>query len=162
MRYGDPLKRINPVNPVCKVIDCKNKYHCKDFCATHYKRWVQTGNPLMTPSGREIVGGTKRSIRTVSGKSVTSFGYILLTKEAAGGHPNSQANGRILEHILVMAEYLGRPLYEHENVHHLNGVRSDNRIENLELWSKSQPPGQRVKDKIAWAREILATYGESW
>lgn len=43
-------------------------------------------------------------------------------------------------------------------VHHKNGNRSDNRPENLELWSKSQPPGQQVEDKVRWAREILERY----
>lgn len=57
-----------------------------------------------------------------------------------------------------MEEYLGRPLEAKENVHHINGVRNDNRIENLELWSTSQPAGQRAIDKLDWAREIIAKY----
>lgn len=47
---------------------------------------------------------------------------------------------------------------EHETVHHKNGDRGDNRLTNLELWSSSQPAGQRIEDKVAWAKEILALY----
>lgn len=61
-------------------------------------------------------------------------------------------------HTIAMEEHIGRELLIHENVHHINGVRDDNRIENLELWTKPQPSGIRASDALEWAKEIIKLY----
>ncbi len=87
----------------------------------------------------------------------TTQGYIVVS---APHHPKvvDRHSKRVFEHIIIMENVLKRYLLPNENVHHKNGIRDDNRPENLELWIKSQPAGQRVSDIVAWAIEILNIY----
>lgn len=130
----------------CIEPDCERVVIARGWCSGHYQRWQK---------------GLKRTgpVRTKTGQPwVNHSGYIVRYMPE---HPNAnKGNGTVMDHTVVMVEHLGRPLLPHENAHHKNGDRKDNRIENLELWSTSQPPGQRVQDKVTWAKEILALYGE--
>jgi len=101
---------------------------------------------------QQLANGVLKPIR----KKTRADGTGTINKD---GYVSIGSNGLYeLEHRLVMAGLLGRPLYPNENVHHINGVKDDNSPENLELWVTSQPSGQRPEDLIQWAKEILERY----
>lgn len=104
------------------------------------------------------------------GRYVNAEGYVLLDKRWSDREPsravrasgyvllNRRRHGRVLEHRYVMEQQLGRPLLADETVHHINGIKSDNRPENLELWVSNHPKGQRVEDIVTWAEQMLQRY----
>lgn len=143
--HGDPLYRPRWYkDQPCTVRGCKNLQRYEGYCSKHQQRLKKHGDP------------TIRLIAETGSGTISRQGYRRVYKP---GHPGATKTGWMLEHRLVMAEMLGRALLSDEVVHHKNGNRLDNRPENLELWLKSQPPGQRVMDQLTWARQIIAQYG---
>lgn len=99
-----------------------NEYYMK-FCGYHWGRLT-----------------SKAGCRGIERK-IDDHGYVMVRLEEHGQ--------LVPEHRIVLAEKLGRPLVKYyEIVHHKNGIRHDNRPENLELWVKSHPSGQRASDLI--------------
>jgi hypothetical protein len=156
-RHGDPLKgeiirRITPKE--CSVNGCAKQVLAKEMCKLHYKRVKLTGNHGPVES---------TVVRYKYGTRLSSYGYVMVPDPKFNIRPTTIAGSKkrdIGQHRLVMEEYLGRMLVAGENVHHKNGDKSDNRLENLELWSNSQPAGQRVIDKVKWAKQILELYSK--
>lgn len=136
--HGD-LNKGRPSTRLCGIEGCTNKHLAKNMCAAHYQNDWLYGNPVE----RERLNGFY--VR----------GYVTLYLP---GHPLARKGGLVAEHRLVMSEHIGRLLTKKENVHHINGDKTDNRIENLELWNTSQPSGQRIEDKVKYAIEILEQY----
>lgn len=147
-KYGDPLQlrtRAYGSELPCTVEGCEKKQAARGWCKTHWKRWRIHGDPN-TMKFRPYGSGT-----------INEQGYKLIKMP---DHPNANVNGYIHEHRLVMSNHLGRTLLPGENVHHINGNRQDNRLENLELWVTMQPSGQRPEELVEWAKEILRRYGD--
>lgn len=108
--------------------------------------WAVLRDPIRNPAGirREASAAKQFKSRGGGGLFKGASGYMY--RYLPAGHKfigMADAKRIVKEHRLVMAQQLGRPLSPIENVHHLNGVRDDNRPENLELWHTTQPKGIR-------------------
>ena len=115
--------------PRCLVDACQvAREHADGLCRSHHKRALRDGHPGDDSLSRQHRNG------------LNDQGYRIV----------STPSGRKLEHRHVVEQHLGRYLWAFENVHHKNGLRADNRIDNLELWVTSQPSGQRPEDLAAW------------
>jgi len=106
----------------CSVVGCSAWAKMRRLCPKHYVRLMRHGSTDSLHTGRRL----------------NDQGYVMLKDWA---HPRTGANGYVREHDVVMEGYLRRYLKDDERVHHINGDRADNEVQNLVLFS---PPGKHT------------------
>lgn len=104
--------RLNNKNPLCCSNACRGTYISKH----------------KNPSYKTRFKPKESHWNWRGGKTESTNGYVMVNMP---DHPFCNSRGYVPEHRLVMETYLGRLLKQTEQVHHINGIRSDNRIENL-------------------------------
>lgn len=132
-----PVRKRRNARMDCGFPGCDRPFRARNYCDSHYRQ-MRDGVPLteLPPIGYRKRGAYRWL--------VNADGYVYRRS------PSSTSKDREFQHRLVMEEVLGRPLRKWENVHHINGIRHDNRPENLELWITPQPCGQRAEDLAKW------------
>lgn len=125
--------------------------------------WVKIGK--MT-RGRKLSRETKEKIRQkhTGLRKRTDYEFGGHEKQRADGyisvyvpdHPNSTKEGYVMKHILIMERNIGRYLRKGECVHHINKIKSDNRIENLKLMTLSEHMSMHMKERHELRRKLNA------
>jgi hypothetical protein len=146
LKYGDPLAyAAKRTGLPCRTEGCHGTSVARGLCNPCYSYWREHGD------GESRIEAAAKRCRP----KIDDQGYVLVY---APNHKNARKSKRVPQHRLVMADYLGRALRKNESVHHINGNKADNRLDNLELWVTAQPRGQRPQDLVEYAKKILRTY----
>jgi hypothetical protein len=145
----DPYRARSYKGVTCKIPGCTTPARSLSMCQHHYE---QSRAGLIDLDGNKLREPKNKGPRNGKDRWEGGRGYVRV--RAPKGYPNADAYGFVLEHRLVMEHRLGRYLNEWEVVHHKNGIRGDNRIENLELLDgrdpyKPHPPAHNFDLKTA-------------
>lgn len=147
--YYDARQRYRGVENKC--LWCGKLFPVKEVVAKEPGKGLYCSrdhaNKAERPGRREARGG--------KGRYLNAEGYVRILV------PDPESGKKVwrLEHRVVMEGIIERPLLPEETVHHGPKGKGINTRDNLELWSGKHPKGQRVRDLLEYAHEIIDLYG---
>ena len=141
-RNGEPGEAENRkpgiqyIERECSIDGCNRIVRMHGLCSMHNQRFKDDEGKWKNP----------KRLKNMPGEGyLDKYGYVRYYRP---DHPNSAKNGSVYGHVIEMSKKLGRQLFPFEKVHHIDGNRSNNNPENLEVWMTGHPYGQRVKDLV--------------
>jgi len=157
-----PKKKTGHYNicPICKVEFYVEKHrevtgrgvYCSKTC--FYKREIHNQR-----KGKSFPHLQREGAPNFQGGKILRHGYIhILCRE----HPNKYTNNYVPEHHLIMEKAIGRylDLNQSECVHHINGIKTDNRLENLMLMTRREHDKLHAPTKRFWEKSPLWIKGQ--
>jgi len=152
-----------------------NKRLCACGCGQEVKGFTHTKPPRPVLFKKGHNNSKERHWQWKGGRKLNQWGYVMIQ---AKDHPRATKEGYVFEHILVMEKHIRRYLLPNEVIHHINGVKTDNRLENLRLFSnhsehlkvdkKKDMSGRRCiicgssKTRIDKPAKISHSYHHAW
>lgn len=160
LRTGKFWDRDKKIQCICgcgeliDMIDYDGTYH-------KYKKGHQNRGKRLSEEVKEklrTVTSKEKNWRWNGGKTKTKSGYVYVLRK---DHPYAEHHGYVREHRLIMEQCVGRYLEPHEVVHHKNGIKDDNRIENLELMTKTTHTQHHVRKEEELKNRVCCMCGSS-
>lgn len=140
------------VNSIAKRFNMDSSSVCNSFKKAGVKmRGMQEANILAVKKGRREYSKLSDHASWKGGTTKHDAGYV--RRKSPGHHRAEKHTSYVFDHILVAEKKIGRKLKRDECVHHINGIKDDNRQENIEVMTKSEHMSFHMRERRKNARK---------